>query len=195
MCIDMSSRRRPGGGFTLVELMIVIAMVSVVGALAARIYSRGVRGEAAPAFARSLLSTILEARHAAMSMGRASRVTLVPGSSGSRVVVDLWEPSTSSWVTQMTTAVPSGVSLCRPDASVQLGTVTPTCPLTSGMSNTVCFTSTSRVTVTASPSGCPTTATSTATGATLYFVTTAGDKKYRVVIWGLTGMAKLMDTW
>ena len=177
--------------------MIVIAMVSVVGALAARIYSRGVRGEAAPAFARSLLSTIMEARHAALSMGRASRVTMVPGTStlGSRLVVDQWEPSTSSWVTQMTTAVPSGVRLCGPDASVQLGAVTPTCPLTSGMSNTVCFSSSGRVNVTGSPTGCPTTATSTATGATLYFVTTGGDKKYRVVIWGLTGMAKLMDTW
>jgi prepilin-type N-terminal cleavage/methylation domain-containing protein len=182
-------------GFTLVELMMVVAMISVVGALAVRMYSRGVRGESAPAFARTLLSTVLEARQEALSLGRSTRVTLVPASSGATAVLSAWEPSTSTWVKQMSVAVPSGVQLCRPAASVQLGTVSPTCPLTSSMSNIVCFAPNGRVNLIDAAGSCPTTSPSSGTGATLYFVTTSGDKKYRVVIWGLTGMAKVMDTW
>jgi prepilin-type N-terminal cleavage/methylation domain-containing protein len=188
----MRARGHRQAGFTLVELMVVVALVGVVATLAARLYSRGVRGEAAPAFARSLLATIQETRHGALVLGRPMRLRLVPGNPGAQVIVDQWDPTGATWVAQNGVSVPSGVNLCRPDASVQLGTVTPTCPLTSGMTSLVCFSASGRVNLAAT---CPTGSTSTGSGATLYFASTTGDKKYRVVVWGLTGMAKLMDTW
>jgi Tfp pilus assembly protein FimT len=181
-----------------VELMVVVALTTIVGSLAARLYSRGVRGEAAPSFARGLLATMLEARHTALALGRATRVTLVPGPSGARLIVDQWDPATAAWPTQSPVAqlwVPTGVQLCRPDASVQLGAVTPTCPLASGMASIVCFAPNGRVSLTDGATPCPTTSTATGSGATLYFASVTQDKKYRLVIWGLTGMAKLYDTW
>lgn len=186
-------RARRHTAFTLVELMIVVAIIGLVGSLAARLYSRGVRGEAAPSFARTLMSTMLEARHTALTLGRASRVTLTPGTPAMRVVTDQWDPSTSTWVTQGTVWVPSSLQLCQPDASVQLGSVSPACPITTSSTNIVCFAPNGRVNLVAA--NCPTTSPSNGTGATLYFSTTAGDKKYRLVVWGLTGMPKLIDQW
>jgi prepilin-type N-terminal cleavage/methylation domain-containing protein len=185
-------RGRRSAGFTLVELMVVVALVGVVAALATRLYSRGVRGEAAPAFARSLLAAVQETRHAALSLGRPMRLRLEPATTGAQVIIDQWDPSSSTWVAQNGMTVPSGVDLCRPDAAVQLGTVTPTCPLTAGMNNLLCVSASGRVNVGTS---CPSGSISTFTGATLYFADSNRDKKYRVVVWGLTGMAKLMDTW
>ena len=56
--------RRHIRGFTLVELMVVIVIIAGVTLAGMRIYSRGVRGEKAPAFARAMLGLALEARHA-----------------------------------------------------------------------------------------------------------------------------------
>jgi prepilin-type N-terminal cleavage/methylation domain-containing protein len=182
-------------GFTLVELMAVVAIVGVVGALAARMYTRGVSGQAAPAFARSLMSTLLEARHAALALGRPTRVTLVPSTPAMRVVTDAWDATAAAWVTQTTVTVPSSLQLCAPDASVQLGTVAPSCPLTATAAGLVCFAANGRVNLATSAAGCPTTTPSSGSGATLYVRSSNGDKKYRVLVWGLTGMVKLVDRW
>src|SRR5947207_2328056 len=66
-------------GFTLVELMTVVSLIVVVGFLAVRVVSRGRRGEAGPAFARTLLATIHQARQTTMALGRPTRLTVVPG--------------------------------------------------------------------------------------------------------------------
>jgi prepilin-type N-terminal cleavage/methylation domain-containing protein len=186
---------RAARGFTLVELMVVVTIVALVGALAARMYSRGVSGEAAPAFARSLLSTMLEARHSALALGRATRVTLTPSAPAMRVVTDAWDPASASWQTQMTLMVPSSLQLCAPDASIQLGPVSPSCPLNATQANIVCFAANGRVNLTTAAVGCATASPSSGTGATLYVRSANGDKKYRMLIWGLTGMVKLIDQW
>ena len=83
------------------------------------------------------------------------------------------------------------MQLCQPDASVQLGGVTPACPLSSA--SILCFSPNGRVNLVAAT--CPTTSPASGSGATLYFATTAHDKKYRLIVWGLTGMPKLLDQW
>jgi prepilin-type N-terminal cleavage/methylation domain-containing protein len=190
--LSPKGRRR---GFTLVELMVVVTIVGLVAALAARMYSRGVTGETAPAFARSLMSTLLEARHSALALGRATRVTLTPSSPAMRVVSEAWDPTSGRWLVQTTLSVPTSLQLCTPDASVQLGAVTPVCPLPATQTTQVCFAANGRVNLAAASVGCPTTSPSSGTGSTLYVRSSRGDKKYRLVIWGLTGMVKMIDQW
>jgi len=182
------TRHRLQNGFTLVELMTVVAIVGIVAALGARMYSRGVRGETAPGFARSMMASVLDARHTAMALGKPTSLTL----SAASVVTATWEPTTRAWTTASTIWLPSTLQMCTPASSVQFGTVSPACPLTG--TTTLCFSPNGRVNAPAS-GVCATTNPATGTGATIYFATKAADKKYRVVVWGLTGMAKVIDTW
>ncbi|MGZ3442882.1 MAG: pilus assembly FimT family protein [Polyangia bacterium] len=194
----MSVHRRRHSGFTLVELMIVVALIAITGMLAARLYSRGVRGEAAPSFTRTLMSTVLDARHSALALGRPTRLTLTPPSSSSPrmlITTDVWDPPTGGWITQSSLTVPSGLRFCKPDASPTLGAVSPACPLTTGMDNLVCFSPNGHVNLAGASTSCSTTSPSAFSGATLYVGSEDGTKKYRVVVWGLTGMAKLVDAW
>jgi type II secretion system protein H len=187
--ITVRSRRQ--SGFTLVELMVVVAITGVVAALAARMYSRGVRGESAPAFTRSMMATLMDARHMAVTLARPVGLTL-DGSKGV-VTTAAYDPNTTTWLQQSTVSLPSTMRLCTPASSAQIGsTVTPTCPFSG--SNTICFWPNGRVVLITS-GRCPTTSPSTASGATVYLETYAGDKNYRLVIWGLTGMVKLIDQW
>ncbi len=187
-------RARRTGGFTLVELMVVVAIVSVVGALAARMYSKGVRGESAPAFTRTLMSTVMDARHMALTLGRMTRVTLAPAASTSTpamtVTTDAYDPTVPTWVTQTKVSMPTSMQFCTPQSGIS--TSTPTCPMSSA--NVLCFWPNGRVSLQSSAT-CATTSPSAPTGATLFLENTAGDKKYKLFVWGLTGMTKTVDQW
>ncbi|HEX9103027.1 MAG TPA: prepilin-type N-terminal cleavage/methylation domain-containing protein [Polyangia bacterium] len=187
-------RTRRHAGFTLVELMVVVAIISVVGALAARLYSRGVRGETAPGLARTLMSTMLDARHMALTLGRPTRVTLAPAASTATpamtVTTALYD-TTSAWVDQSKVSVPTSMQLCTPLPGISYGT--PVCPMTTA--NQICFSPNGHVNLVPSGGNCPTTSTSTFSGATVFVASRAGDKKYKLWIWGVTGMTKMVDAW
>lgn len=173
--------------------MTVVAIIGIVAALSARMYSRGVRGEGAPKFARSMMATMLDARHMALSLGRPTSVTLTGGAGGS-VTTAAYDTTSAAWVTQTKVSVPSSLTFCVSDTSVSnLGSaVTPTCPLTG--SNVMCFWPNGRASMLTSGS-CSTTSPSSGTGGTVYLETYAGDKNYRIWVWGLTGMVKMIDQW
>jgi hypothetical protein len=179
--------------------MVVVAMVGVVAALAARLYSKSARGEAAPSFARTLLGAVLDARHQAMSLGRMTELSLnLPASAATprmTVVTAVFDPTTNKFVPQGTLSLPSGLQLCRPDDGARLGPVTPTCPMTASDKTLVCFAPNGRVNLATTAAGCSTTSPAGGVGATLYLTSDTGDKKYRLAIWGLTGMPRLIDTW
>src|SRR5262245_46767785 len=88
---------KPPNGFTLVELMIVVAMLVIVSFLAVRIMSKGRRGEAAPAFARTLMSTVNQARTRTMAQGRPTRITIAPSPTGARLT-SAWQTIDGDWV-------------------------------------------------------------------------------------------------
>jgi prepilin-type N-terminal cleavage/methylation domain-containing protein len=188
------SRASRHSGFTLVELMTVVCIVAIVGALAARMYSRGVRGEAAPGFARTMMATMLDARHSAMVLGRTTRVTLSPASPAMTVLTETYDPNSTNWVKQSTLSMPSSMRFCTPPSGggIQIGTQTPTCPMTAA--TVLCFYANGRVDV-PSNGTCQISSPTTGSGATIYFGTNDSGKKYRMWVWGLTGMVKMVDQW
>jgi prepilin-type N-terminal cleavage/methylation domain-containing protein len=183
--------RRRARGFTLPELMAVVAIVTIVGALAARMYSGGVRGETAPAFARSAMATFADARHNAVALGKPTRIMIAK--SPMRLETQTVEPtdSTKTYKTQGSLKLPSTLQLCDPNPSVQLGAsaASASCPLTT--TQYLCFFTNGKVAL-SSTGNCTS---ETASGATVYFETMKADKKYKLVVWGLTGMTKVWDQW
>src|SRR6516225_8405394 len=89
--------RRRDGGFTLVELMVVVALMTVVAALAIRMMSRASRGERAPAFARSVLAMAHRARQTAIINGRPTRITIYSTGTSSSIVSEMLQPNGTTW--------------------------------------------------------------------------------------------------
>jgi len=175
--------------------MIVVAILGIAASLAARMYSRGVRGESAPKFARTMMATLLDARHQALTLGRPTQVTLTGSTTIMSVASAAYDPVSKTFLTQSTVTLPSTMRLCTAVSGVaNLGSsVTPTCPLSG--SETVCFWPNGRADINVDGSTCKTTNPSTSSGGTIYLATYAGDKNYRIWIWGLTGMIKMTDQW
>ena len=181
-------------GFTLVELMTVVTIVGLTMALAAMSLKPN-RGEQARSFARLLLGVCHEARQSAMSQRQTSRLRLpLPASTGiSSVRLETRDPANSAnWLPLGgTVQLPHDVQLCAPEAVAQLGPATTSCPIAAAKD--VCISPSGAVTVLNAPGACDDNA--GGTGATLYVRTADGKTKYKVVIFGLTGLPKVMDQW
>jgi prepilin-type N-terminal cleavage/methylation domain-containing protein len=177
-------------GFTLVELMVVVAIVALVSAFALRATRSG-RSDTASTFARGVVGAVHEARQAAISLGVPTRMVLnVPvGATPAVIRTESLDPTDSTQWLPLGGSVPAGrgVDLCDPEATFQLGTPTTSCPISAKKS--ICFQPTGSVTVSTDDT-CPA---ANGTGATIY-LTTAG-ANYKVVIFGLTGLPRLMDQW
>jgi hypothetical protein len=165
--------------------MIVVAIVAITGFVGISVYQRGTRSEQTPAAARALYGMISEARHAALALGQPTRVTLAAGS----VVTAQRLPNTTTWQQIAQYRMPKSAVLCTPKAG----------PIMSAATGVVCpIAATAHVCV--APSGqttlsddgvCP----GSSSGATLFVRSQEALQPFKIPIYGLTGLAKLIDRW
>ena len=127
----------------------------------------------------------------AVTLGQTTRLTLITVPTET-VLIESWDPTTSTWLAQSKTAVPSTMQLCTPQSGPVLTTVVPSCPVTG--TNVLCFYP-ERPRRPAYRHPLPDDQPGERHGATVYFETVAADHKFKVVVWGLTGMTKLIDQW
>src|SRR5215831_7878498 len=105
--------RSRDGGFTLVELMVVVALMTVVAALAIRVMSKASRGERAPAFARSVLAMAHRARQTALINGRPTRITISATGTSSSITSEMMQPDGTTWQKlDGTDGMEHGVEVC-----------------------------------------------------------------------------------
>jgi hypothetical protein len=186
--------------------MVVVVIIGTVGAMGALLVRRALNSNKAPAFARTFLSTVHEARHSAIANGLPARIRVVPNNPMTVVseVLSTIDSTKSTWVETVTVTVPAMVEFCQTSASVVTASATPTCPITATMQTILCFSPNGRVNITDTTTACPGTGSSTATtpssgtGATVYFRGKQEgnrDVAYKMMIWGLTGLPKMVDQW
>lgn len=174
--------------------MVVVVILSIVATIAFWSQGNNMRGGKAAAFARSLLAVAHETRHAALTMGQRTQISLVTGSPSS-VAPSYWNATSASWVPLAGALnLPADLSLCNPVGVMNFGAAagTVTCtPLTG--TNNICFSPDGRVSLQTTAT-CSTTINPPPTGASIYF-STRSNTKYKLVLFGLTGMPKLIDQW
>jgi prepilin-type N-terminal cleavage/methylation domain-containing protein len=179
-------------GFTLVEMLTVVTIVGLTMALAAQAL-RPNGGDRVRSFARTLIGACHEARQAAIAQRQSSRIRL-PLQTGAvaEVTMQTRDPNDRTRWLPLGGALklPQGVQLCSPDAAANLGSGSPTCPIATARD--ICIAPSGAVTVGNTPDfDCNDNA--AGTGATLYV--RAADARYKVVLFGLTGLPRVMDQW
>jgi type II secretory pathway pseudopilin PulG len=173
--------------------MTVVTIVGLTMALAA-MAMRPNRGEQARSFARLLLGVCHEARQSAMSQHQTSRIRLnLPSGGLASVTVQTRDPSNSTnWLPLGgTLRLPHDLQVCAPEAVAQLNTGSPACPISTAKD--ICIAPSGAVTLLDAPGACNDNA--TGTGATIYLSSADGKAKYKVALFGLTAMPRIMDRW
>jgi hypothetical protein len=143
------------------------------------------------------MSMLLDARHMSMTMGRPVRMTMALSTStatpATTITTSYYDTtmSTGTWLDQTTVSLPTSMQFCTPQTGVS--TSSPVCPMTA--TSVICFSPNGHVNL--PPTGtCATTSSPSAfSGATLYVENKDGGKKYKLWVFGLTGMTKMVDQW
>ncbi len=162
--------------------------MGVVGTLAVRLMSKAIAGDKPSGFARALVGLAHEARQNATSTGKMTRLRVTANTA----TAEQFEAATNSWSQVGAVVSSTEVNVCLPMAGAQLTAATPVCPLSAG-THVVCFAPNGNASVTTT-GACP--AANPRGGGTLFLQGVHNTKdKYKVVVWGLTGLPKLVTAW
>jgi hypothetical protein len=132
-------------------------------------------------------------RHTAITQQQPTRLFVQKSGVVYTLAAQVWNPSLATPAFQdlgATLTAPIDVQLCQPDSSAMLATAAPVCPLSAAFA--ICFLP-SGASYLQTTTSCPLVA--APSGATLYVSSVTLDKKFKLPLFGLTGMGKLMDTW
>jgi prepilin-type N-terminal cleavage/methylation domain-containing protein len=204
-----SRRRRSAAAFTLPELMAVIAIVAVMGAIAMATMSRAGDAENAASLARSLQVAIMTARNATLSDGFMRRLNCTLQTDDSTCFVEraatagMQVASSAAWTTAGGMVRELRVSA---GTHATLWNVTPTNDATANNAGSAQFTGNKLMYLKPDGTVCdnyatattPTTA-CTSSGFTFYVDDTAGKStaanQYKIYVYAVTGMPRLVNAW
>jgi hypothetical protein len=182
--------------------MVVVVIIGFTAAIAL-MSLRGNRGEKAPAYARALLTMAHEAHALALSTGQPARLRLVPSSASpykpARVIVEASDPTNPVLTGSFPALTPDPPGGLNAPADVDLtdilnkpataGEQPPNTTL--GATKFICFLPSGKVGISTNNT-CPA---NNGTGATIYVHSFDDSKKYKIMIWGLTGLPRLGDSY
>jgi type II secretory pathway pseudopilin PulG len=167
--------------------MVVVMIMGVVGVLAGRLFSKGIAADKPGGFARALNGLAHDARQNATATGKTTRLRFTPQS----VVLEQLS-GTSTWTAIAPVLHTTEVTMCGPVSGPQLVSQTPTCPLATD-TQALCYAINGNVGLSTTGACPPTNAKS---GGTIFFRSARNEgEKYKVVVWGLTGLPKLVTAW
>jgi prepilin-type N-terminal cleavage/methylation domain-containing protein len=178
-------RRARRSGFTLVELMTVVAIVALMGAIAMATMGGVGNGQNPAALARSLQFAMMGARTAALSDGFQHRLECVAQTVNSYCLVEkagqAGMGAPTSWTQEARINAGSHAIIWNITAQTDVGPQTPT--QVTGVSEYVTF----------YPDG-----SADPTGKTIYVADSAGTNTanhYKVYVYSATAMARLVNQW
>lgn len=182
----MSARTKPQAGFTLVELMVVLAILIALGAIAQTSFERNTAETAAAGLAREVYAMTNQARVSAQTRNRQVRLRLRsqnPAAEMQHALVQGNAVLTSGdWgpVEQRAEAKTNGV-LTGVDGGVLPGSTPPGSAM-AGTAELIFY-----------PNGVVQLTGAGTTGATIYFADRRFQHPQRVLVYGRTGFARVMD--